>query len=207
MKNYFILLLIIITYSCANKTNNTKLEEQPKLTKVNNQFIKFSLNNEIFSIQGKSDINSKFYTEKFPKQHTKESVKKLRLENRNIFCGRISNQTNTSMVEIFYNYPKNAKLNIEDLKKEIGIKRYTFNYDRTNSKVIDNNFRLYFFNDVKEYTSDDETEGYVIIEKINAVTDSTITAKGNFKLNIREYGKSELTKMEGDFNLEFYIGI
>ena len=201
------LFVIVLTYSCGIKRHKSTSAENQKALNLDNHFINFKLNNETIIIEGQSDINSEFYTKKFPDYHTKESVKKLRSENMNIFCGRISNETNTRMIEIFYNYPKNEKLKIEDLKKEVGIKKYTFNYDRVNSKPINNNFRFYFFNTINEYTSDSETEGYVLIEKIKASTDSTITAQGSFNLNIREYGNSALTKIDGNFNLEFYIGL
>lgn len=206
MRN-FVVVLIITACSSASNGNKIKLTEKPNVQEVQNHFVKFNFKGETILIEGKSDIESDFYLEKFPNSHTKESVKKLRLENRNIFCGRISNLENTRMIEIFYNYDKNTKLNIQDLKKEVGNKRYTFNYDTIHSKPIDKYFRLYFFNDINEYTSDSGTEGYIEIQKINSVTDSTITAEGIFNLNIREYGNSELTKIDGSFNLEFYIGL
>lgn len=203
----YIFLFVIITFSCKHKQIKSTSAKNSNVINLNNHFIKFVINNETITIEGQSDINSNFYIKKFPDYHTKESVKKLRSENMNVFCGRISNESNTRMIEILYNYPQNTKLKIEDFKKVVGIKCYTFNYDRVKSKLIDNYFRFYFFNTSNEYTSDDETEGYVLIDKIKAYTDSTVTAEGNFNLNIRKYGDSTLTKINGNFNLEFYIGL
>lgn len=206
----FISLIILSTIlSCSTKVDKTQKPTDlvSKVSNADEQYIEFTFDNTKYRISGKADINSDFYSKKWPGIHTLQSIKKNRLDNQNIFCGRIANNSNTQMVELFFNYSKGTKLKLENIKDEINKKRYTFNYNRKENKSIDNNFRFYFFNTVNEYTSDDESEGYILVDKINNVTDSTITAEGVFKLNVREYGKSELHIVNGRFNLEFYIGI
>jgi hypothetical protein len=209
MKIYFLLAIAFTLSTCTNgsKTNGKENIGTEEAIKSASHFVEFEIENQKVFIGGKSDIRSEFYTKKWPDYHTNETVKKTRMEHRNIFCGRISNDDYSEMVEIFFNYPENTLLTVDSLRKEANQKRFTFNFDSKTSKPIDNNFRLYYYNTLNEYTSDSESRGYVQIEKINGATDSTITAEGFFDLNVREYGKSELKKVKGKFNLEFYIGI
>lgn len=205
------LILLALTYtliSCSDKTRTGVIDNtKDKKSEFCNHYVEFQLDDQRIIINGKSDINSEFYSKRWPEYHSAKTIKKTRLENQNSFCGRICNKDYSEMIELFYTYPKNKKLKVEDLKKEINKKVSTSNYEMKSYKPKDLYFRLYYFNSKKEYTSDNETDGYIKIESVENITDSTITAKGILDLNIREYGKPELKNIKGKFNLEFYIGI
>lgn len=168
--NLIILSIIFSSYAKVDKTPKST-ELISKTSVAEEQYIEFVFDNETkHRISGKADINSEFYSKKWPDMYTQESIEEDNLDNQNIFCGRIANNTNTQMVELFLNYSKETQLKVENLKDEINKKRYTFSYNRKEDKSIDNNFRFYFFNTTNEFTSHSESEGYILINKINNIT-------------------------------------
>ena len=202
MKTLSSIIILTTLLSCFEQSRKDTPEKKEK---NNLHFIEFTFKDKEYKISGKSDVHSYFYIKQWPDYHTPEKTAQTRLDNQNIFCGRITTEDYSQMVEIFFNFNENKKLEVSDLDKELHKKRYTYN--DTAQKPLENTFRLYFYNTTNEYTSDIDSEGYVILNKINETSDSTITAEGELDLFVREYGNAEVSKLTGNFRLEFYIGL
>jgi hypothetical protein len=203
MKRYLLPLFFLL--SCSGKIKEQKAnaqatEETGTITATH--FIKFSFDDKSRSLEGKSDITSAFYSHNWPDYHTPEHIKETRLSSPNVFCGRMTNPAKDKMIEMFMTFPEGTKLKISDFKKLVGQKIYTDNAD---PEAIYS--RFYFFDTQVEYTSDSETKGYLLLNKITAYTDSTVSVEGSFDIGFREYGKTEIHPSKGTFLLEFYIGL
>lgn len=170
-----------------------------KQTDNKEHFISFEIGKKKVYIGGKSDIHSEFYSKSWPKLYTPEKIAKDKQENQNVFCGRICNSDYSQMIEFHYHYPEGTQLTIDDLKKEINVKRYSSSND------LDNYFRFWFLDGDKEYTLDNK--GYMMIQKITETTATTVTAEGIFEFEARVFGESKTIMVKGNFNLEFYIGL
>ncbi len=198
--NLFVFLLI------ANVGDFKKSIGESETIEIANQnetehFVSFEFDKRKVYIGGKSDINSEFYSKQWPDHHTPEKIAKNKLENQNVFCGRITNSDYSQMIEFHYHYPKGTILSVEDLKKEINVKRYS------SDKNPENYFRFWFLDNGTEYNLSYENKGYMMIQKITKVTESTVTAEGIFEFEGKVFGEKEKKMFKGSFNLEFYIGL